>query len=152
MDRKRRRLAVEEEYVVTAYSGPIYGEELTAATATGMVCSFCGAWGATQRLANHPGGWFADGFDPEAGLVPTAEMQRAAGDAIRFPGLRDILIVGHPVADDLSAKLTAGLRPDPAARRRCRQAAVGPRWIRLRWNRRHHSRRAGARGPATDRL
>ena len=105
MDRIRRRLAVEEEGIVTAYFGPIYGEELTAATATGMVYPFRGAWGATQRLANHPGGWFADGPDLEAELVPATEMQRAANDAIRFPGLRDILVIGHLVVENLAAKL-----------------------------------------------
>ena len=107
MDNLCRRLAVEEEDVVTAYSGPIYGEELTATTATGMVYPSRGAWGGTQRLANHPCGWFTDGADPDAGMVSAAEMQRAAGNAIRFPGLRDILVIGHPVVDDLSAKLAA---------------------------------------------
>ncbi len=107
MDSLCRRLAVEEENVVTASSGPIYSEELTAATATGMVYPFRGALGGTLRLANHPGGWFTDGADPDAGMVPAAGMQRAAGNAIRFSGLRDILVIGHPVVDDLSAKLAA---------------------------------------------
>lgn len=90
---------------MTAYSGPIYGEELTAATASEMIHPFRGLWGATQRLASQPGGWFASGPDPDADMVPVAEMQRAARDAIRFPGIRDVLVVGHPVVADLSAKL-----------------------------------------------
>lgn len=92
---------------MTAYSGPIYGEELTAATATAMFYPFGGVRGGAQRLANHPGGWFTDGADPNAGMVTAAEMQRAAGNAIRFPGLRDILVIGHPVVGNLSAKLAA---------------------------------------------
>jgi len=114
MDCICRRLAVEEEDIVTAYTGPIYGEELAAATATGMIYPFRGAWGATHRLAGYPGGWFKDGVDLDVGIVPAAEMQRAASDAIRFPGLRDILVIGHPVVEDLSARLAADRNLIPA--------------------------------------
>lgn len=114
MDRIRRRLPVEEENVVTAYSGPMYGEELTAAAATGVIYPFRGAWSGTQRLANHPFGWSTEGVDPDAGMVPATEMQRAADAAIRFPGLRDILVASHPVVDDLAAKLAANRDLIPA--------------------------------------
>lgn len=114
MDRIRRRLAVEEEGIVTAYSGPIYGEELTAATATGVIYPFRGAWSGMQRLANHPFGWFTERVDPDAGMVPPTEMRRAADAAIRFPGLRDVLVVGHPVVADLAAKLAANRDLIPA--------------------------------------
>ncbi|WP_457310922.1 hypothetical protein [Sphingomonas sp. UYAg733] len=90
---------------MTVFQGPLYGEQLNSTRATEMVYPFGGAWGSAHRLARHPGGWFAEGADPDTGMVPAAEMQRAANAAIRFPGIRDILVVGHPVVTDLTTKL-----------------------------------------------
>lgn len=105
MDELCRRLAVEEEVDVTAHYEPLYGEELNAATAGKLIRPFRGLWGATQRLASQASGWFADGPDPDAAMVPVAEMQRAARDAICFPAVRDVIVVGHTVSEELSAKL-----------------------------------------------
>lgn len=114
MDDIRRRLAIEEEDDVTAYSGPMYGEELPTATASGMIHPFRGVWDAAQRLVNGPAGWSADGLNPDTGMVPVTQMRRGARDAIRFPGIRDVLVVGHPVVEDLSAKLAADRDQIPA--------------------------------------
>ena len=107
MDRICRRLAVEKEDIVTASSRPIYGEELGRARASSLIYPFRGVQVFADRLGNDIGACFAGGADPDADMVPAAEMQRAANDAIRLAGLRDILVVGHPIVADLAAKLAA---------------------------------------------
>lgn len=100
MDRLCRRLAVEKEDDVTAYPGLIYGEELSAARAHDLMKAFGGGILASARRAlERPDGLSDD--DPDASIAHTAEA------AIRFPGLRDILVVGHPVVANLSASLAA---------------------------------------------
>lgn len=117
MEHIRQRLANEEDNIVTAYPGLIYGEELSSTRATDLLKAFQGGlWSQAGRLANRSDGLFAG--DPDAGLVLAAGMERGAAAAIRFPGLRDILVVGHPVVTGLSARLEANFdlipAPDPA--------------------------------------
>lgn len=103
---------------MNAHVAPSYGERLSPATATSLVHPFRGVWSAVDQLAKRPGGWFEEGADPDAEMVPAAELQRAAANAIRFPGLRDVLIADHPVVQELVAKLTADPdlipKPEPA--------------------------------------
>lgn len=112
MDCIRRRLAVEEEDVVTACSDPIYGERLDKANAGAQVSAFPGIWVIADRLAVRWADWF-DG-DSDAGLVSAAVMKRAAKETQRLPGLRDILVVGHPVVTGLVEKLAADRDRIPA--------------------------------------
>jgi hypothetical protein len=103
MDSLCRRLAVEEEDVVTAYPGLLYGEELSSASARDLMKVFGGGvLASAHRAMEQPDGLSDD--DPDLGMVHTLD------GAIRFPGLRDILVVGHPVVAGLAAALAA----DPA--------------------------------------
>ena len=104
MDEICRRLAVEKEQVVTAYSGAIYAERLDKANASAQVLAFPGIWVIGDRLKHRSGEWF-DG-DPNAGLVSSTVMNRAAKAALRMAGVRDILVVGHPVVTGLLDKLS----------------------------------------------
>ncbi|MDX5983693.1 hypothetical protein [Sphingomonas echinoides] len=100
---------------MTAYPGPIYGERIDQTMATKLLYPFRGVWAYADRLAQRPEGWFAD--DPDTDLVSSAEMRRAERDQIRFPGVRDILVVGHPVVSGLSADLAADRDRIPAPER-----------------------------------
>ncbi|MET0374077.1 MAG: hypothetical protein ABW128_07455 [Rhizorhabdus sp.] len=92
---------------MTAYPGLIYGEELSTARAHDLMRAFGGGVLASARRAmERPDGSSDD--DPDAGMVHTAE------GAIRFPGLRDILVAGHPVVANLSAALAADPEVIPA--------------------------------------
>lgn len=104
MDEICRRLAVEEEQVVTAYPGPIYAERLDKANAGAQVLAFPGIWVVGDRLKHQSGEWF-DG-DPDAGLVSATVLNRAAKAALRMAGVRDILVAGHPVVTGLLDKLS----------------------------------------------
>lgn len=104
MDRICRRLADEEEHVVTAYPGPIYAERLDKANAGAQVLAFPGIWVIGDRLNHRSGEWFEG--DPDAGLVSSTVMNRAAKAALRMAGVRDILVVGHPVVTGLLDKLS----------------------------------------------
>jgi len=97
---------------MTAHTRPLYGERLEKTMATELPYPFRSVWVHAERLANRPDGLFAG--DPDGDLIPAAEMRRVARDAIRFDGLRDILVVGHPVVSNLSAALAGNRERIPA--------------------------------------
>lgn len=97
---------------MTAYSSPIYGDRLDKANAGAQVSAFPGIWLIANRLKQRSTEWF-DG-DPDAGLVSATVMKRAAKAALRMPGVRDILVVGHPVVTGLLEKLDADRGHTPA--------------------------------------
>jgi len=55
--------------------------------------------------------------DPDAGIISPATIAKAARDAIRLAGIRDILVVGHPVVDRMLAALAADCDRIPTAKR-----------------------------------
>lgn len=112
MDRICRRLAVEEENIMNAYSGPIYAQRLDKANARAQVIALTGAWEGAGRLKQRANEWFEG--DPDAGLVSATVMSRAAKAAMRMPGVRDILVVGHPKVEELKKKLAADRAHIPA--------------------------------------
>lgn len=99
---------------MTTYQRPLYSERLDRSRATDLIYPFRGVWGVACNLANSPYDWFKGDPSPDADIVSVEEMQRAADAAMRFPGLRDTLKVGHPVVEDLSAKLGAARDLIPA--------------------------------------
>ncbi len=99
MDDIRRRLAVEKEDDVTASAGPTYAQRLDKSNAGAMVSAIPGVWLIADRLKQRSSEWF-DG-DPDAGLVSATVMKRAEKAVARLSGVRDILIVGHPVVTGL---------------------------------------------------
>lgn len=109
MDSLCRRLAVEEEDVVTAYPGLLYGEELSSASARDLMKVFGGGVLASARRAMERSDGPSDD-DPDERVI------HDAGSTTRFPGVRDILVAGHRVVVHLSARLAAdpGAIPAPA--------------------------------------
>ena len=117
MEHLCRRLAVEEEEVMSAHQGPIYGERIDSQLAAALIYPFRHAFPAADRMEGKLTPDELEG-DALADLVPPETMARAARDALRFPGLRDILVVGHPVVTQLHDALDADRdripAPDPA--------------------------------------
>lgn len=97
---------------MTAHAGPLYGERLNKASAGAQVLAFPGVWCIAERLQQRSNEWL--GGDPDAELVSAAVLKRAAKAALRMPGLRDILVVGHPVVTRLVEKLDADRAHIPA--------------------------------------
>lgn len=112
MDEICRRLADEEEQVVTAYPGPVYAERLDKANAGAQVLAFPGISVIGDRLNHRSSEWF-DG-DPDGGLVSATVMNRAAKAPRRMAGVRDILVAGHPVVTGLLDKLATDRANVPA--------------------------------------
>lgn len=94
------------------YSNPVYAERLDKANAGAQVLAFPGVWLVGDRLKQRSNEWF-DG-DPDAELVSATVMKRAAKAALRMPGVRDILVVGHPAVTELLEKLDADRAYIPA--------------------------------------
>lgn len=112
MEHLCRGLADDEEDIVTAHSSPIYAERLDKANAGAQVLALPGVWLVADRLKHRSNEWF-DG-DPDAELVSATVMRRAAKAALHMPGVRDILVVGHPVVTGLLEKLAADRAHIPA--------------------------------------
>ncbi|WCP73387.1 MULTISPECIES: hypothetical protein [Sphingomonas] len=93
---------------MTAYPGLLYGEEINTARAHDLMKAFGGGISAPARRVMERRDGVSDD-DPDAGVA------RGADSAIRFPGVRDILVAGDPVVADLSARLAAdpGVIPAP---------------------------------------
>ena len=102
---------------MTAYTGPMIGEDADTRTADALTVAFCGAFvSAVPRLAAQFPELLAD--DPNERLVSTAAMAQAECGAVRPPGIRDIWVAGHPDVTRLQGRIDADRAripaPDPA--------------------------------------